>query len=157
MNNKKICAFIFGLIPMTLIQYCYWNWSIKSWTVNFDNVYNNLNSFLNSLGLDELFIIIIIIIIPIIIVLIYFVYETFIIFSKILVDTSFRDRLPLAILWILESVIGTDVSTGMVSIYEKQYNYGFRSIACLFSGWILILSFLICRTILFPYIKGKKK
>lgn len=132
MKDSKVLAFIFGLIPMTLIQYCYWNWSIKSWTVNFD-----VNC------LDELYII------PVIIAFIYFVYETFIIFSMILVDTSFRDRLPLAVLWILESVIGTYVSTGMVSIYENQYNYGFRSIACLFSGWILILSFLICRTLLY--------
>lgn len=32
MNNKKIRAFIFGAIPMTLMQYYYWNWMIKSCT-----------------------------------------------------------------------------------------------------------------------------
>lgn len=137
MNNKKIRVFVFGVIPMTLMQCYYWNWMIKSSTVDIDNV--------NSL--DELYII------PVIVTLIYFVYEKFIIFSMIFVDTTFRDRIPLAVLWILESVIGTIVSNRLVYIYEKEYTYkatsGFRSMMCLIAGVILIVSCLFCRIFLY--------
>ena len=139
MNNIKIRAFIFGLIPMTLIQYYYWDWLIKSLTVDV----HNLN------GLEELFII------PVIITIIYCVYEEFIVFSVNFVDTTFRYKISLAVLWIIENMIGTIVSNSLVYNYEKKYTYeatsGFRAMMCLFSGGILIISFLLCR--IFLYIK----
>ena len=137
MNNKKMRAFIFGLIPMTLMQCYYWNWLIKSLTVDIDNV--------NSL--DELYII------PVIVTLIYCVYEKFIVFSVIFFGTSFLDRLPLAVLWILENVIAAIASNRIVFRYEEKYErafiIGFRSVECLFAGVILIVSFLFCRAFLY--------
>ena len=136
MNRKKIWAFIFGLIPMTLIQYYYWNWLIKYWTKKIDFAYSDLD-----------------IIIPVIITLIYCVYEMYIVFSMIFDDTVFCDRILLAVLWILEGVIGTMVSCEKVSRYEKQFsdtwNIGFGVPICLFAGAGMIVSFLIFRGFLY--------
>ena len=137
MNNKKMRAFIFGLFPMTLIQCYYWNWMIKSLTVDIDNV--------NSL--DELYII------PVIVTLIYCVYEKFIIFSMIFVNATFRDRIPLAVFWILECIIGTLVSCEKVSRYEKQFandwSIEFGAPICLLVGVGMILLFPSIRVILY--------
>lgn len=53
-------AFIFGLIPMTLIQYYYWDWMTKSWTNEIDGP-----------SVPEEFLVM-----PIMITLIYCVYES---------------------------------------------------------------------------------
>ena len=136
MNHKKMCAFIFGLIPMTLIQHYYWNWMVKYWTNEIDFAYPDLD-----------------IIIPVIITLIYCFYEKYIVFSMIFDDTVFRDRIPLAVFWILEGVIGTMVSCEKVSRYEKQFsgtwNIGFGVPACSFAGAGMIVSFLIFRGFLY--------
>ncbi len=142
MSNKKMRAFIFGLLPMTLVQCYYWNWMIRSLTVDFDNISK----------LNELYII------SVVLSLIYCFFEKFILFSVFFVDKTFHDRKPLAIMWILESVIGTIVSNRIIFHYEEKYErafiIGFRSLECLFFGGILIISFLFCRIIL--YKKEKK-
>lgn len=137
MNNIKIRVFIFGVIPMTLMQYYYWNRMIKSLTVDFDNVSR----------LNELYII------SVVVSLIYCFYEKFIVFSMFYVDKTFHGRKLLSIMWILESVIGTIVSNRIVYHYEEKYErafiIGFRSLESLFFGGILIASFLFCRIILY--------
>lgn len=135
MNNLKIRAFIFGLIPMTLIQYCYWNWIT-------DVLIKGINMS------EEM-----ILFIPIVVALLYCVCEKYIIFSIINVNTTLFVRIPLVILWILESVIATIVSNRVVYNYEKQDVYRITIIGdsslCLFIGGILIVSFLFCRAFLY--------
>lgn len=137
MNNLKIRAFIFGLIPMTLIQYYCWNWMIKSWTNEIDGLSDAAGYFY----------------IPVILTLIYCLYEKYIVFSVIFLKSKFCDRIPLAVFWILEGVIGTMVSCEKVSRYEKQFsgtwNIGFGVPICLFAGAGMIFSFLIFRGFLY--------
>lgn len=135
MNDSKVLAFIFGLIPMTLIQYFYWNW-VTDALINGINI--SLKMFL---------------FIPIVVALLYCVYERFVIFSVIYVNTTFYVRIPLVILWILESVIAAIVSNRIVYNYEKHDIYKItilnKSALCLVAGFVLIISFLFCRIFLY--------
>ncbi len=137
MNNKKMHAILYGLIPMTLIQCYYWNWMMKSLTIDRDQ----LNS------LEELYLI------PVIVILIYCVYEKYIIFSVIFVNPTFRDRIPLTIFWILECFIGTLISCEKISHYEKQFakdwSIEFGAPICFLIGVGMILLFPIFKEILY--------
>lgn len=142
-KKNKISSSILVVVPLALLQYVYWNWMIKSLTIDFDNISSEN----------------ILYIISIIVTLIYCIYEKYFVFTIIYNDTTFRDRIPLAVLWILESVMGAIVSNRIVYCYEEKYErafiIGFRSIECLFAGVILIVSFLFCRV--FLYRKEEKR
>lgn len=135
MNNKEMRAFIFGLIPMTLIQYYYWNWIT-------DALINGINMSLKKF-----------LFIPIVVALLYCIYEKYFIFSVIKINTTLFVRILLVILWILESVIATIVSNRTVYNCEKLDVYRItildKSALCLFTGGILIISFLFCRIFLY--------
>lgn len=137
MNNSKVLVFIFGAIPMTLMQYYLWNWMIKSWT-------NQIDGLIDAAGYFY---------IPVIITIIYCICEKYILFSTILFNIKFRDRIPLAVLWILESIIGTIASYKKIDRYEKQFsdtwNIGFGVPMCLLAGAGMIVSFLIFRGFLY--------
>lgn len=145
MINKKIRAFIFGVIPMTLMQYYYWNWMIKCWTNQIDGL---------SYPEEDL-------IIPVLVTLIYCIYEKFIVFSVFFNNTTFRDRIPLAVLWVLESVIGANVSSDTIWHYDQQLSETRRFIAfgpamCLLFAIGMIVWFLIFRAFLYYWGKENK-
>lgn len=141
MNNSKFLAFVWGIIPMTIIQYCYWNWLILGLTTG-----KGLES------LDMLFII------PIIVAMIYCVYERFIVYSAISVDITFRDRIPLAVFWILECIVGIVISIN--TVYNRlphSDSEGFTGLVtlwCPFTGFEMMVSFVCCR--LFLFVKNKE-
>lgn len=69
-------------------------------------------------------------------------------------DASFRDRTPLVVLWVLESIIGEKVSNNITLRYEQQLSETRRFIAfgpalCLLAGIGMIVWFLIFRLILY--------
>lgn len=139
MKASKVLAFFCGLIPMTLIQYCYWNWLISE--------------IIDRTQMLEKYLFVIVIV-----VLIYCVYERFFVFSVIIVDTRFRDRLPLAIFWVLECVIGAVLSTE--NLYQYQLKHGYNSSligvkTCPNFALVLIWCFALCR--IFLYKKRKMK
>ena len=127
MGNKKMRAFIFGLIPMTLMQCFYWIW------------------------LTDAFIA------PVIATLIYVAYERFIVYSVIYQDVTFRDRIPLAVLWILESIIAEIISGNTIWRYDQQIGrlIAFGSAFSLLSAIGMIVWFPIFRLILYWGIKNE--
>lgn len=128
--NSSISA----IIPLTLLQYIYWNWLVK------ELMSNTLR--------NRWFLIV-----SVMITLFYCVYEKLFVYTVVSADTSFRDRMPPAVFWIVESMIFAIVSNRIVYHYEEKYErafvIGFRSVECLFVGVILIVSFLVCRKFLY--------
>lgn len=140
MKDSKVLAFIFGAIPMTLLQYVYWNWLIYGLTKGVGSIY-------------WLFII------PMIAAIVYCVYERYFVFSFVSVDSTFRERIPLAVLWILECIIGITISTDAVyeQIPHSGYGGSFSGLVtawCLYTGLEMVFSFVCCR--LFLYVKVKE-
>ena len=141
MNNSKVLAFVWGAVPMTLLQYVYWNWLIHG---------------LTDKGLGNLYMLFVI---PIFVTMVYCAYERFIVYSVISVDSTFRDRIPLAVLWILECIIGIMISGDMVydQIPHSGYGGSFSGLVtvwCLFTGLEMMISFGFC--CLFLYVKNKE-
>ncbi len=129
-TKNKISSSILAVVPLSLLQYFYWNWLIK------ELMNNTLRNgwFLLVSAMIALF---------------YCMYEKFIVYAIVLVGTSFRDRMLPAVFWTVESLIATLFSYIIVHDYEMKYNYGMKSVLCLFAGVILIVSFLFCRTFLY--------
>ncbi len=139
MGNKKMRAFIFGLIPMTLMQCLYWNWLIHGITDK---------------GIGSVYLLFIA---PVIATLIYVAYERFIVYSVIYQDVTFRDRIPLAVLWILESIIAEIISGNTIWRYDQQIGrlIAFGSAFSLLSAIGMIVWFPIFRLILYWGIKNE--
>lgn len=140
MKDSKVLAFIFGAIPMTLLQYVYWNWLIYGLTKGVGSTYWPF-------------------IIPMIAAIVYCVYERYFVFSFVFVDSTFRERIPLAVLWILECIIGITISTDAVyeQIPHSGYGGSFSGLVtawCLYTGLEMMFFFVCCR--LFLYVKVKK-
>ncbi len=138
MSNKKMRVFIFGFLPMSLMQYYYWSWMCKCWTNEIDG-----------LSYPEGYLII-----PVIVTLVYCIYEKYIVNTVLFNDTTFRDRIPLAVLWVLESLIGANVSSDKIWNYHQQLSetrrfINFGSAICLLAVVGMIISFLFCRTFLY--------
>ena len=98
-------------------------------------------------------------VIPIIVTLVYCIYEKFIVFTKYIEYVTFCDRTPLAVLWILECIIGEKVSNSITLRYEQQLSETRRFIAfgpalCLLAAIGMIVWFLIFRA--FLYYLGKE-
>lgn len=110
---------------------------IKSWT-------NQIDGLIDAAGYFYILVII---------TMIYCIYEKYVLFSSIIFNTKFSDRLPLEVLWILESMIGTIASYEKTSRYEKQFsdtwNIGFGVPMCLLAGARMIVSFFIFRSFLY--------
>lgn len=141
MNNSKVLAFVWGVIPMTLLQYVYWNWLIHG---------------LTDKGIGNLYVLFII---PTIATMVYCAYERFVVYSVVSIDSTFRDRIPLAILWILECIIGIMISGDTVynQIPHSGYGGSFSGLVtvwCLFTGLEMMISFGFCR--LFFYVNNKE-
>ena len=134
MSNKRICVFIFGLISMTLMQCFYWIWLTDA-LIHGTNM--NLKMFL---------------FIPMIVALIYCFCEKNL-FSVFNINSIHYGRIPLAIFWIIESVIAMIVSNRTVYNFEKRDLFRItildKSGLCLIIGVILMISFLLCRTFLY--------
>lgn len=130
MNDSKVLAFIFGLIPMTLIQYWYWNWLIDQLLGGTD---------------IELFTVVIVV------TILYCAYERFFIYTVIFPNTTFRDRIPLAVMWIVECVVGRIVSVTTINDLwsDPEFGPGLLTIWCPITGVIMVVSFLVLRTILY--------
>lgn len=139
MGNKKMRAFIFGFIPMTLMQCLYWNWLIHGITDK---------------GIGSVYLLFIA---PVIATLIYVAYERFIVYSVIYQDVTFRDRIPLAVLWILESIIAEIISGNTIWRYDQQIGrlIAFGSAFSLLSAIGMIVWFPIFRLILYWGIKNE--
>lgn len=129
-TKNKISSSILSVVPLSLLQYFYWNWLIK------ELMNNTLRNgwFLLVSAMIAMF---------------YCMYEKFIVYSVVFVGTSFRDRMLPAVFWTVETLIATLFSYIIVHDYETKYNYGLKSILCLFAGVIVIVSFLFCRAFLY--------
>ena len=142
MKNSKVLAFIFGLIPMTLLQYYYWGWLT-------DELMNG-----TSVG------VLMFMLIPAIVTLIiYCVYEKFVLYSFVCADGKFRDTIPLAVIWVLECVIGTLVSAQTISAHwhDPEFGPGLTTASCPIMGIVLIFSFEFYHVFLYSKNKEAKK
>lgn len=133
MKASKVLAFFCGLIPMTLIQYFYWIWLISE--------------IIDRTQMLEKYLFVIVIV-----VLAYCLYERFFVFSAITANSSFRDRVPLAVFWVLECVIGAVISTEKLYEYKLQHDYSSPLIGvktCPNFALVLIWCFVLCRIFLY--------
>lgn len=138
MKASKVLGFFCGLIPMTLIQYFYWIWLIGE-------IIDRTQM------LEKYFFVIVIV------VLAYCLYERFFVFSRIIANSRFRDRLPLAVFWVLECVIGAVISTEKLYEYQLQHDYYSSLIGvktCPYFALVLIWCFALCR--IFLYMKKNR-
>lgn len=141
MKISKVIAFVFGAIPMTLLQYYYWGWLT--------------DDLMNGSSVDFLTFMLI----PAILALIFCVYEKFVLYTYVCADGKFRDTIPLAVVWVLECVIGTLVSEQTICDHwnDPEFGPGLTTVWCLIMGIVLVFSFEFYHVFLFTKNKEAKK
>lgn len=141
MKISKVIAFVFGAIPMTLLQYYYWGWLT--------------DDLMNGSSVDFLTFMLI----PAILALIFCVYEKFVLYTYVCADGKFRDTIPLTVIWVLECVIGTLVSAQTISDHwhDPEFGPGLTTAICPFMGIVLYFSFEFYHVFLFTKNKEAKK
>ncbi len=128
MYNTKRSLFL-GIGGMIILQLPFWFWITSSMTINITKDTNELLYY----------------VLPIIITTIYYLYEKYIILPR---NCSSQERLPLGILWIAFSLIGTVTSSSIIFFDDYNYPYvGYRTILTDMAGGILIGLFIFYRTI----------
>ncbi len=141
MKDSKVLAFVFGAIPMTLLQYYYWGWLT-------DELMNG-----TSVGVLTFMLI------PVILTLIFCVYEKFVLYTYVCADGKYSDTIPLTIIWVLECVIGTFYSAQTISDHwnDPEFGPGLTTVWCPIMGIILFFSFGFYHVFLFTKNKEAKK